>query len=76
MEDNDELSAKDIVNKSEELMKDNRWRLFCLGLSFIGWLILSSFTFGIGILFLLPYIQISFATFYEERAGLLKKSDE
>lgn len=57
-------------------MKENRWRFFCLALSFIGWAILSAFTFGIGTLFLIPYMQVSFAAFYEERAGLLKVTDK
>lgn len=60
------LTSKEIVEKSEILMKGNKWRYFCLGLSFIGWIILTSLTFGIGYFWLLPYIQIANLKFYEE----------
>lgn len=64
--DEPNLTAKEVVNKSKECMKGNRFKLFCLDLSFIGWAILAVFTFGIGLLWLLPYMQvaeISFARF-------------
>ena len=38
--DNPDLKAKEIVNKSSELMKENCGRIFCLNLSFIGWMLL------------------------------------
>ena len=31
-------------------MEGNRWRLFCLQFSFIGWMLLSSLTFGLATL--------------------------
>ncbi len=71
LEENKDLTAKEIVNKSQELMKGHRWKLFCLALSFIGWFILSAFTFGIGLLFVIPYMQMAFVAFYKEKAGLL-----
>lgn len=60
------LSAKEIVNKSENLMMGNRWRFFCLSFSFIGWCMLGVITLGIGYIWLIPYIQIAFVKFYEE----------
>lgn len=62
--DNPEMTGKEAVNKSAELMKGNVWSLFCLNLSFIGWAILAVFTLGIGMLWLTPYIQISEINFY------------
>lgn len=64
--DNPELSSKKCVLKSAELMKGNRWKYFVLGLSFFGWAILVAFTFGIGILWLMPYMQVSIICFYEK----------
>ena len=63
--DNPNMSGMDIVEKSEALMKNNRWKLFCLYFSFIGWNILCAFTFGIGYLWLIPYVMVSFAVFYD-----------
>ncbi len=67
--DNPDLTAKEAVEKSAELMNGNRWRYFCLSLSFIGWAILSVFTLYIGLFWLIPYMEVSFVVFYEELAG-------
>ena len=67
--ENPDMSAKDAVLKSEELMQGNRAKLFYLQLSFIGWAILSAFTFGIGILWLAPYMQFAVITFYKYVSG-------
>lgn len=67
--DNPNLSGKEIVGKSQSLMMGNRWRLFCLSFSFIGWMILAAFTFGIGYLWLIPYIMFAIICFYEDLNG-------
>ena len=74
--DNPDMSSKEIVEKSETLMNGNRGAYLCLGLSFIGWLILSAFTLYIGLLWLLPYIMISFIIFYEDRSATFSSSKE
>jgi uncharacterized membrane protein len=47
-------------------MLGNKAKSFRLGLSFIGWAILSIFTFGIGLLWLIPYMNVSVAKFYDD----------
>ena len=42
MAERPELRARDAIRESKFLMKGNRWRLFCLELSFIGWALLAS----------------------------------
>lgn len=69
LNDNDNMTGKEIVEESARLMKGNRWRFFWLGFSFIGWAFLCAFTLGIGMLWLLPYMMISMVFFYEELAG-------
>lgn len=64
--DEPELTAKQAITRSCEIMQGRRWKLFCLYLNFIGWGILSLLTFGIGILWLVPYMNASFAAFYED----------
>lgn len=66
--DNQELTSKECVEKSEELMKGNRGSYLLLDLSFIGWAILACLTFGIGMLWLLPYMQVAMICFYERVA--------
>ena len=64
--DEPELTARQAITRSCEIMEGRRWKLFCLSLSFIGWGILSLLTFGIGFLWLAPYMNASIAAFYED----------
>ncbi len=64
-----EMSIREAVNESKRLMAGHKGRLFCLQLSFIGWWFLAALTFGIGYLWLIPYIQTSTAAFYLDRTG-------
>ena len=63
------MSGKEIVEKSEQLMQGNRWRLFCLSFSFIGWAILSALSLGIGYFWLMPYMITAMICFYEDLTG-------
>lgn len=72
--DNPDMPAKEIVEKSKEIMNGQRGKYFCLELSFIGWILLSILTFGIGLIFVTPYIQISALVFYEDRIGKLNNN--
>lgn len=64
--DEPELTAKQAIARSSEIMQGRRWKLFCLYFSFIGWGILCLLTFGIGFLWLVPYMNASVAAFYED----------
>lgn len=64
--DNMDKSSKEIVEESKKLMINNRAKFFGLMLSFIGWAILAVFTFGIGYLWLTPYIMFSAFCFYKK----------
>ena len=64
--DNPELTSKECVAESAKIMKGNRGKYFLLELSFIGWAFLAVCTFGIGILWLMPYMQIAAICFYEK----------
>ena len=68
---NDEpnLTGKEIVEKSEKLMTGNRGNLFMLELSFIGWMFLGFLTLGIGLIWVVPYLQVTVACFYDELAN-------
>ena len=59
-----DLPTNEIWKRSKQLMKGNRLRLLGLELSFLGWAVLCIFTFGIGFLWLSPYMQASQAAFY------------
>lgn len=71
-----ELTANEVIARSKEMMDGNRWRLFCLQISFIGWSILASLTLGIGNLWLTPYKQAATAAFYREISGTEQAAPE
>lgn len=64
-----ELTASEAIEQSKEMMSGNRFRLFCLQFSFIGWDFLCALTLGIGNLWLRPYKQAATAAFYREISG-------
>lgn len=69
LNDNSDMNGKQVVEESERLMRGNRWSFFWLGLTFIGWAILAAFTFGIGMLWLMPYMMVAMICFYENISG-------
>ena len=64
--DHPEMTASEAITASKKMMVGNKWRLFCLEFSFIGWDILCLFTLGIGNLVLRPYKEAAYAAFYRE----------
>ncbi|MDE6870406.1 MAG: DUF975 family protein [Clostridia bacterium] len=62
--DDPNISANDARKKSMAMMKGNKWRLFCLQFSFIGWMLLSLLTFGILFFWVAPYMEVAKAKFY------------
>ena len=69
-----EMTAGEAIARSKEMMEGNRFRLFCLELSFIGWGILCIFTFGIGNLWLRPYEHAAKTAFYREVSGTERRA--
>lgn len=65
LNDKPELTSMEALEESKKMMQGYKWKLFCLYLSFLGWGILSALTFGIGTLWLNPYIGLSLANFYD-----------
>ena len=54
--DQPEKSAKFCVEKSETMMRGNRWRLFCLYCSFWGWVLLVTFIYSLFVAAELPTV--------------------
>jgi|GEM_PF-5398149 len=67
------ISGIDAIDKSRMLMKGNKFKLFLLYLSFIGWRCLSILTLGVlHIVYVGPYLMASKAAFFEE---IIKTND-
>lgn len=60
------ISPLDAITKSKALMEGNKWKFLFLGFRFLGWALLSVLTLGIGFIWLLPYMNVSFAKFYDD----------
>ncbi|SDZ32364.1 DUF975 family protein [Thermoactinomyces sp. DSM 45892] len=67
MQDHPEYSVNQAISKSIQMMAGYKWQFFLLQLSFLGWIILAICTFGIGLLWVFPYIQATNTHFYEQR---------
>ena len=64
MQDDPSKDWKQCLDESKAMMNGHKGQLFALHLSFIGWLILGLLCFGIGDLFVAPYINQATANFY------------
>lgn len=64
--DRPELSANEAIDLSKAMMKGHKFDFFWLGLSFLGWGVLTILTAGIGIFWLMPYMYTAYAAFYQD----------
>ena len=56
----------DAAKQSINLVEGNFWKIIVFGLSFVGWFILGIIPVCLGLLWVLPYMGISFANYYLE----------
>lgn len=71
--DNPEIGALEAINRSKEMMDGHKMRFFEMWLSFLGWFILGLVTFGLGMIYAIPYYKAAKANFYldlKEHCGL------
>jgi len=64
--DEPKLEILKVLEKSFDMMADYTLEYFVLVLSFIGWAILGIFTLGILYLWLIPYMLVTLAIFYDK----------
>ncbi len=62
--DEPDIQWREAIKKSKEMTDGNKLRMFLLSLSFFGWLTLGILCFGIGVIFVMPYIQATFTQLY------------
>lgn len=64
--ENPQMTRDQAFATSKSMMQGQKWRAFVLDLSFLGWKILSVFTFGIlDIFYVAPYMNNTHAALYE-----------
>lgn len=69
LSENPGIDALGAINRSKEMMRGHKARLFMLDLSLIGWWFLSLLTCGIGFLWLGAYYKTIHAVFYIDLRG-------
>lgn len=57
------------INASKAMMKGRKFELFVLALSFIPWILLVCVTFGIAIIYVGPYMSLTFTNYYHRIKG-------
>lgn len=62
--ENKGMNPTEAIQKSKEMMHGHKMDLFILELSFIGWGLLVSITFGIAGIWAIPYMSTTMADFY------------
>lgn len=70
------LSVKELFQKSFEIMKGNCLRYLLLELSFIPYIFLCIFTLCLGLLWLVPYMNMTFTNFYLDIMACNKHSTQ
>ena len=74
--ENPDYTASEALRESKRIMKGQKFRLFVLWLSFIGWFLLTAFigmfTFNLSFIFISPYYNTTVSHFYLD---LIKKQD-
>ena len=63
--ENPGISSKRAFEISKKMTDGEKFDIFWLGFSFIGWILLGTLACGIGVLFVEPYIQTTFAELYQ-----------
>lgn len=64
--DHPKWSSMELLRCSREMMYGYKWQLFKIKFSFIGWFALGILSFGIGLLWIIPYMDLTVTRFYEE----------
>lgn len=64
--ENKGMSARECIKASKAMTNGHKWELFVLDLSFFGWALLVTITFGIASIWVLPYMHATFANVYNE----------
>ncbi len=67
--ENPSMAAMDVLRKSKTMMNGYKLKLFYLCLRFLGLALLCILTLGIGFFWLIPYVHVCSAKFYDDIKG-------
>lgn len=64
--ENPGMGAREAISRSKAMMDGHKMELFILCLSFFGWILLGTITFGIGFIYVIPYMNATIVNFYNK----------
>lgn len=64
--ENKGMSARECIKASKAMTDGHKWELFVLDLSFFGWALLVTITFGIASIWVIPYMHATLVNVYNE----------
>ena len=67
--DNPDYTPSQCIDESRRIMDGHKMDAFLLMLSYFGWLILSAFTFGILLIWVIPKMELALYSFYLDITG-------
>lgn len=67
--DDPSIGAIEAISRSKEMMEGHKMEYFVMCLSFFGWAILGAFTLGILYIWLIPYMETTYANFHRSLQG-------
>lgn len=73
--ENPDMNSSEVFKRSALLTQNNKWNIFVLELSFLGWILLGVLCCGIGVMFVAPYVDMTMTQLYlylKEMHGLGK----
>lgn len=62
--ENPNMTAREAIRESKEIMNGHKMDFFVLSLSFIPWILLVYVTLGIASIYVMPYMQLTITNFY------------
>lgn len=62
-------SVTEVIGQTYSNMRKHNWHFFCLTFRFTGWLVLAIVTFGVALLWIMPYMSATMALFLNEIEG-------
>jgi uncharacterized membrane protein len=65
MQENPQMDANSAITASKNMMLGHKGELFGLLMSFIGWWLLSIVTFGLALIYVMPYFNCALTVFYQ-----------
>jgi len=71
-----DYSAWSILKISKKIMRGHKGRLFYIQVSFLPWYLLTFFSCGIGLLWIVPYVKATNANFYLDLIQCIQKDTE